>query len=263
MSPDAAGPAGGDGEATLYAQAVDELVLANRILAHEGVLDAFGHASVRAADPQGGFLLARSMAPALAEPSDIAAYDLDGVRTAGSTGRPYLERWIHAAIYKRRPDVRAIVHSHSASVVPFSVSPTPLRPVFHMAGFLGEGAPVFDTRPVCGDCDLLIRTPELGEAMAQAMGASDVLLLRGHGSVVSAGSLRLAVYMAVFLEINARLQAQAIGLGPVTYLTAGEAASAAAACATQIDRPWELWARAVDGSTASPGRPLDDQRSRP
>jgi len=221
---------------------IDDLVSANHILASQGVLDAFGHVSVR--EPGGArFLLARSMAPSLVAGADILTFDLNGQECLGDMRQPYLERFIHSAIYTNRSDVQAIVHSHSASVIPFSVVKSqPLRPVYHMAGFLSSEVPVFDIRDVADrETDLLIRNSALGCGLADSLGEASVVLMRGPGLTVVAGTLRQAVFRAVYTEVNARIQAAALRLGDVCYLNPAEARAAAAVNDGQIDRAWELW----------------------
>ncbi len=233
------------------AQAV-ELVDANHILVDQGVLDAFGHVSVRTDDDPHRFLLARNLAPALAGPGDIQEFTLDG--ETEDPRPPYLERFIHAEIYRSRPDVRAVVHSHSAAVVPFSVAQVPLRPVMHMAGFLPAQTPVFEIRDTMGDAsDLLIRDGRSGQALARSLGSGAVALMRGHGSVAVGPSLRVAVYRAVYTEVNARAQADAIRLGPYTCLTENEGAATVATMATQMDRAWGIWQARARARFAEPG----------
>jgi ribulose-5-phosphate 4-epimerase/fuculose-1-phosphate aldolase len=228
---------------------IADLVIANRILFDQNVVDAFGHVSVRHDKRPDRFLLARSMAPALVTAVDIVEFDLDGnPLTAG--GRPvYLERFIHGEIYRARPDVAAIVHSHSHAVIPFGVvNAHALRAIVHMSAFIGTETPIFEIRDHVGDgSDLLIRNGPLGAALAQALGARPVVLMRGHGVTVAAPDLRQAVFRAVYVDVNARLQLQAIGLGAVNYLTEAEGRAAAAANATQIGRAWDLWKMRVEG----------------
>ena len=222
---------------------VADLVAANHILADQGVVDGFGHASVRIEPGGGRFLLSRSMAPALVEPDDIVTYDLDG-NGLNAEGRPgYLERFIHSEIYRSRPDVIAIVHSHSPSVLPFGVARTRLRPVYHMAGFLSHIS-VFEIRDDFGpSTDMLVSNGRMGASLAKALGCNCVTLMRGHGSVVVGRSLREAVYRAVYTEINARVQTQAQALeGPIEFLTDEEAAAATQTNSAQLGRCWTLWA---------------------
>ena len=222
---------------------LQDLVDANHILFNQGVLDAFGHVSARHNLRLDRFLLARNMAPALVTAADIVEYELDGTDVDAQGRRPYLERFIHGEIYRARPDVMAVVHSHSPAVVPFSVAKSaPLRPVFHMGGFLGSGAPIFEIRDTAGAAtDLLIRNVALGAALAASLGSGNVVLMRGHGSTVVAPTLRVAVYRAVYTEINARLLSDAMRLGPVELLTAEEEKAAMTTNEGQIDRPWEFW----------------------
>jgi ribulose-5-phosphate 4-epimerase/fuculose-1-phosphate aldolase len=224
---------------------VDKLVVANRILYQQGVVDGFGHVSVRHDKSLGLFLLARNMAPGLVRREDIITFDLDGAALDAEGRRVYLERYIHGEIYRARPDVRAIVHSHSPNVIPFGVTAQTLRPVFHMSGFLGEGAGLFEIREVAGDSDMLISDRRLGKALAASLGARSTVLMRGHGSTVVGGSIEQAVYRAIYAEVNAKLQLQAVTLGEVTYLNEREAAKAAAINDTQLGRTWELWLRQV------------------
>ncbi len=224
---------------------VEKLVFANRILYRHGVVDGFGHASVRHDRSAGHFLLARNMAPALVRREDIVTFDFDGAALDAGTRRVYLERFIHAEIYRARPDVNAIVHSHSPSVIPFGVTQEPLRPVFHMSGFLGAGSALFEIRDTAGDTDMLISDGRLGAALAAALGQRSTVLMRGHGSTVAGASVEQAVYRAIYAEVNARLQLQAKQLGEVTYLSAGEATKAATVNDTQLPRVWELWTREI------------------
>lgn len=223
-------------------QVVLDLVDANNILFDRGVLDAYGHVSARDPEYPERFFLARNMAPALVAAEDIQSFDRNA-ETADE--RPsYLERFIHAELYRARPDVMSVVHSHSAAVLPFSVVDRPLRAVSHMAGFLGVGAPVFEIRDSVGEAsDLLIRNRDLGRSLAKSLGDAAVVLMRGHGSVAVGASVQQVVHRAVFTELNARTQAEALGLGTCTYLTAEEAIAAAASNDGQVMRAWELWRR--------------------
>ncbi|MFI7231170.1 class II aldolase/adducin family protein [Nonomuraea angiospora] len=217
------------------------LVAANRILVAQGVLDAYGHVSARTAAGSAAFLLSRSLAPASVTAADLMVHDLDG--EAPGSHRLYLERFIHSEIYRRRPDVMAVVHSHSPSVVPFGVVAVPLRPVMHVAGFLAEHPVlVFEISDYAGDgSDLLITSPSLGVALAETLGEGTVALMRGHGSVAVGASLPEAVYRAVYTEVNARLQAQALALGAPRYLTGQEGIAATNSIRSQIDRAWDVW----------------------
>jgi len=225
---------------------IEDLVTANHILYREGVVDGFGHVSVRSESDPTRFFLARSIAPDNVTAADIIEFDLDSNAVDPQGRRVYLERFIHGAIYRARPDVSAIVHSHSPAVIPFGVTKMPLRPVSHMGGFLGITTPVFEIRDAGGpQTDMLIRTPELGTALARTLGAAPFALMRGHGSVAVGASLKQVVFRAIYAEVNARLQMDAMRLGEVTYLNEHEAANAAAANEVNLDRPWELWKKRV------------------
>lgn len=222
---------------------IADLVVANHILFDEHVVDAFGHVSVRHPGRPDHFLLSRSMAPSRVRADDIIEHDQNGEPVDANGRGVYLERFIHAEIYRARPDVVSVVHSHSASVIPFGISRVELQPVFHMASFL-YGTARFEIREGFGDeTDLLIRDAEKGRYLAHSLGGASVCLLRGHGSVVAGRNLREAVYRAVYTEVNARIQTQAITLGThVEYLSPAEAGAATGANATQIGRCWDLWA---------------------
>jgi ribulose-5-phosphate 4-epimerase/fuculose-1-phosphate aldolase len=230
---------------------IDDLITANHILFHQGVVDAYGHVSARSPDDPEHFLLTWAVAPALATESDVLTFDLEG-NTSDAAGRElYSERYIHAAVYKSRPDVMGIVHSHSPAIIPFTVCDVELQPIWHMSAFLGDGVGVFDTQDVAGDTDLLIKNLELGKALAKTLGNKWVALLRGHGNVVAGRSVREAVYRAIYTEANAQLQEKAMRMGTrVKYLTSGEAALMNAYMKPDVRRPWELWAHAADGLTA-------------
>ena len=225
---------------------VDDLVVANHILYAEGVVDGFGHISARHPGRPDRFLLARSMAPALAAAADIMEFDLDGNAAGGDARRPYLERFIHGAIYKARADIHAVVHSHSPSVIPFGVTGGGLRPLYHMSGFLGGGAPIFEIRSASGMTDMLIRDNALADALARTLGSGAVALMRGHGSVAVGVSIKQVVYRAIYTEMNARLQMEAARLGAIEFLAPEEARLAAAMNDTVLERPWELWKRKVE-----------------
>jgi HCOMODA/2-hydroxy-3-carboxy-muconic semialdehyde decarboxylase len=221
---------------------IEDLVAANRILADQGIVDAFGHVSVRHDKSPQRFLLSRSLSPAQVTAADILEYDLDGNAVDARGRTSYLERFIHGSIYRARPDVGAVVHSHSPGVIPFGVSETPLRPVYHMAGFLGGPVPVFEIRDAAGPAtDMLIRSPQLGAALARTLGQHAVVLMRGHGSVAVGPNVRLAVMRAVYTEADARLQAEAMRLGKVTYLSDAEAAKTGGANDGQVTRAWDFW----------------------
>jgi ribulose-5-phosphate 4-epimerase/fuculose-1-phosphate aldolase len=236
-----------DSASEAVSSATRELVDANHILFDQGVVDGFGHVSTRHPSRSDHFLLARSMAPALVTAKDVLEFDPAGAPVEAGGLAVYLERFIHSEIYRTRPDVVAVVHSHSPAVVPFSVvSGTRLRPICHMCGFLGAATPVFEIRDVAGPgSDLLIRDAHLGAALAQSLGQGAAVLMRGHGSTVVGTTLRQAVFRAVYTEVGARLQSEAMRLGPVTYLTEKEAEATARTNDAQIDRTWLLWLKAA------------------
>lgn len=221
---------------------IDDLVSANHILFMEGVLDGFGHVSVRDERDPERFLLSRSIAPATVTARDVMEFGLDGEPLNPRGRKPYLERTIHSEIYRARPDVQAIVHSHSPALIPFGITGTSLRPVFHMSGFLGAATPIFEIREAGGPAtDMLIRDRKLGAALARTLGAASFALMRGHGSVAVGATLKQVVYRAIYAEVNARLQSEAMRLGTITFLNEQEAANASRTNDSVIDRPWELW----------------------
>jgi ribulose-5-phosphate 4-epimerase/fuculose-1-phosphate aldolase len=224
---------------------IEDLVAANRILYHQGVVDGFGHVSARHDKNPQAFLLSRSMAPALVTAADIMQFDLDGNALDARGRTPYLERFIHAAIYRARPDVNSVIHSHSPCIIPFGVTGTNLRPIYHMSGFLGGSTPIYDIRAKAGMTDMLIRDMTLGLALAESLGDKPVALMRGHGSVAVGASIRQAVFRAVYTEVNARLQIEALKLGTITFLDPEEAKRAAATNDAVIDRGWDLWKREI------------------
>ena len=236
-------------DSSAVAEAISDLVAANRILANEGVLDGFGHVSVRHPAKGDTYLVSRSIAPALVGAADVLELDFDNraVHAKDRDARLYYERWLHGEIYKARADVNAIVHSHSPTVVPFASTKAPLRPLLHNASFLGFGAPIFEIRTVVRNSDLMISSAPLAKAMVGAMGSACVVLLRGHGNVVVGAGLPQVVFRSVYTEINARLQAQAMALGPVTYLDPEEARRAESSIAGTLGRPWELWRKKALG----------------
>src|SRR5271163_2256589 len=213
--------AGGD------AAAIEDIVIGSRVLAEFGVLDGFGHVSARSPTNPNHFLLSRSLAPALVTADDIMEFDLDG-NAVDTRGRSlFLERFIHSEIYRARPDVMSVVHTHSPGVIPFGVSQVPLHPMFHNAAFLAAGAPVWDIRRDFGDTDMLVRDPSRGKSLAQMLGDKSVVLMRGHGDVAVGPSVKMAVFRAYYTDVDARLQSQAIALGgDINYLTPGEGAKA-------------------------------------
>jgi HCOMODA/2-hydroxy-3-carboxy-muconic semialdehyde decarboxylase len=227
-----------------------DLVAAYRILAAHGVIDAYGHVSLRSPRNPQRYYVARSIAPELVTEDDLIEYDLDS-RPIDERGRESVrERFIHGEIYKTRPEVTSVVHNHSPSVVPFSVTGVPMRAIFHMAAFVGEGLPNFEIRDVKPGSDLLVKDPFLGQALAKTLGAKPASLMRGHGAVVVGENLPRAVGRSVYLELSARLQMQAMALagpgGKITYLD--EAEVKASDPVQNYARAWPMWrAKGLEG----------------
>ena len=226
------------------AQAVEDLVTANRVLAHLGVLDGYGHVSARHPRVRDRFLLSRSIAPELVAAGDVMEYNLDGGAVDPQGRLSYLERFIHSEIYRARTDVNSIVHCHTPSVIPFANSTIVMRPMYHMSSFVAEGVPVFEIRDVAGLSNMLVTDGRLGQALARTLGSRSAALMRGHGAVVVGDAIPTAVARAVYLDLNARLQAQAIALGgTVTYLDPEEARLWNST--NRYDRSWELWKKSM------------------
>jgi HCOMODA/2-hydroxy-3-carboxy-muconic semialdehyde decarboxylase len=228
----------------VFDNAVREVVIANRILANERVVDAYGHVSVRhPLDPR-RYLLSHSRAPELVERGDIIEFDLDGKAVSGDTRPPYLERFIHGSIYEARPDVQAVVHAHAEAVLPFTVSTTPLVPVVHMASFIGAHLPVWDIRDNFGDTNLLVVNMTQGRDLARTLGGARVVLMRGHGFTAAARSLQEVIRMSVYLPLNARVLSEARRLGEVKPLSRGEIEAHASMKPEDPSmwRAWEYWA---------------------
>jgi HCOMODA/2-hydroxy-3-carboxy-muconic semialdehyde decarboxylase len=222
---------------------LDDLVAANRILAAFGVIDAYGHVSLRSPDNPQRYYLARSIAPELVLEKDLLEYDLDSNPIDARGHESVRERFIHGEIYKTRPEVMAVVHNHSPSVIPFSVTGVAMRAVYHMAAFVGEGVPNFEIRDMQKGTDLLVKTPQLGRALAKVLGAKPAALMRGHGAVVVGENLPRAVGRSIYLEMNARLQREAMALanpgGKITYLDDAEVK--ASNLVQDYKRAWPLW----------------------
>ena len=227
-------------KAAVDPQILSDLVLANHILYALGVVDGYGHVSGRDPRHPEHFFLSRALAPALVKADDIMAYDLDSRPVEDRRCELYSERFIHA-----------VVHSHSPTVIPFSISKTALRPVYHMASFIPPAVPVFEIREAAGMTDLLIRTRALGAALARTLGGNSVALMRGHGNVLVGANLKYAVFRAYYTEVNARLQLQARSLeGPLTFLDPQESAKFNDGNGVNPERAWDMWVRSVQGETA-------------
>jgi ribulose-5-phosphate 4-epimerase/fuculose-1-phosphate aldolase len=221
---------------------IDDLVAGSRILAMHEVLDAYGHISARSDRRPERFIMSRSRAPALVTAADLMELDPDSEPASGDPRKGFIERYIHGEIYRTRPDVMAVVHSHSPSVIPFGVTRTKLRPIYHMGAFLWSGAPVFEIRNQRRDNDLLVRDRSLGKALAETLGSCNCVLMRGHGMTVVADGIPAVVYRAIYTEMNARLQMQAMQLeGPIEFLSDEEGRRSWAANSGTLERPWELW----------------------
>jgi len=223
---------------------MEDLVLANRILFHQRIVDGLGHISVRHDQDPGRYLMARMRVPGLVSADDIITYDLDS-NPQGDDRKSYNERFIHGEIYKARPDVQSVVHCHTRALLPFTVTKAPLRPLYHMSGFLGKGVPVFDIRDAAGGpTNMLVRDPKLGRALAQSLGDKNMVLMRGHGATLVGNSIKNAVFRAIYAAENAELQMEAMRLGDVMYLSPEEAVLGAEVNEsndTSLDRPWSAW----------------------
>jgi HCOMODA/2-hydroxy-3-carboxy-muconic semialdehyde decarboxylase len=231
------------------ASVIADLAAASRILAANGVVDAFGHVSLRHPEAPDRYLMARSVAPALVTPDDILEYDLDSNALNANGRGSFLERFIHGEIYKSRPNVHSVVHSHSPSVIPFGLVRVPMQAMFHNAAFIAAGVPVFDIREKFGATDMLVGNPEKGVALASVLGSKDVVLMRAHGSVACGPTLERTVFRAVYTEINARIQHWTMALGlsdsgenaSIAALDSEEGRLADAINAKGCMRAWELW----------------------
>ena len=229
---------------------IEDIVIGSRVLAELGVLDAFGHVSARDPNHPDRYLMSRSLAPALVTADDFMEFDLDGNAIDAKGSAVFLERFIHSEIYRARPDVMAVVHTHSPGVIPFTISQVALRPVFHNAAFLGAGAPVWDIRKEFGETNMLVSNAAIGKSLALALADKPMVLMRGHGDVTTGPSVKVAVFRAYYTDVNARLQSQAIALGgEVNYLTPAEGTKADAINLQVLDRVWNLWKMRV---TAAP-----------
>jgi len=225
---------------------LEDLAAASRILVDQGVFDAAGHVSMRHPGNPKHFLMSRSLAPQLVTAGDIMEFDLDCVAIDPKGRNGFIERFLHGEIYKKRADVMAIAHSHSASVIPFGLTNTPMRAMYHNAAFLAGGVPVFDIRKTFGASDIVISTSAKGAALAEVLADKPVALLRAHGMVAVAESLPVAVFRAIFTEVSARVQLQATALGgPIAALDPDEGRLADVVNVNTVGRSWDLWKRRV------------------
>jgi HCOMODA/2-hydroxy-3-carboxy-muconic semialdehyde decarboxylase len=228
---------------------IEEIVTANRILANEGIVDSFGHVSARHPDKPDHYLLSRARAPERIEASDIVEYELDGTPIDERGRAPYLERFIHGAIYESRPDVQSVVHNHSPSVIPFGVTGVKLKPLLHMCASCGHEVPIWDCRDNFGDTTLLVSDMAMGRDLARHLAQRPTTLMRGHGATVVGRSVRHAIFISIYLEVGAKLQMQAMAMTGVTkseikFLSEGEVDKITARVNDYtLNRAWENWAR--------------------
>jgi len=240
---------------------VEELVTANRILAREDILDSFGHISVRHPDDPGRYLLSKARAPDCIEADDIMTFELDGTPVDGGDRKPYIERYIHGAIYEARPEVRSVVHSHTSSVIPYGLTGWKLRPVAHVCACIGAEAPVWDSRDRFGDTDLLVVNMAMGRDLVRTLGAGPTALMRGHGCVVAGDTIRETVFRIIQLDNNAKLQKEALAMsertGQLTFMSPGEIAAWEKVLNPYAwERAWENWCKRA-------GRPYVSQPMQP
>jgi HCOMODA/2-hydroxy-3-carboxy-muconic semialdehyde decarboxylase len=235
---------------------IAELALANRILAHEGVLDAFGHVSVRHPSDPGRYLLSRARSPLLIEPGDILEYTLDSAPVRPPKVHLYAERVIHGCIYQARSDVMAVCHHHAPAVMPFCIAGKPIVPVFHLGAAMGEEAPFWDQHDEFGDTNLLVVKPEEGQSLARALGRHAAVLMNRHGATVVGGGLKELVARSIFMCQNAEYQMRALALGAATPLHPGETklAGVISAMPNVVSRTWEYWSLRLAASGAMPPR---------
>jgi ribulose-5-phosphate 4-epimerase/fuculose-1-phosphate aldolase len=225
-------------------EVLKDLAAASRILAAQGVVDGFGHVSMRHPSAPSRYFMSRSLAPALVVPDDIIEYDLDSNPCNANGRNSFLERFIHGEIYKARPDINSVVHSHSPSVIPFGLVKVRMQAMFHNGAFIAAGVPVFDILKKVGATDMLVSDGAKGVALAQTMGKKDVALMRAHGSVACGPTLQTAVFRAVYTEVNARIQHMTLALGKgatIAALDPEEGKLADVINQTAGMRAWHLW----------------------
>lgn len=221
---------------------IEELVTANRILAREGIVDSFGHVSVRHPERKDRYLLSRARAPERIETADIMEFTLEGDPLDARGRKPYLERFIHGALYEARPDVMCVVHNHSPSTIPFGITGKPLKPLMHMCGSIGHKVPLWDSHDKFGDTGLLVDSMAMGRDLAKRVGKDRCALMRGHGAVVAGQMIRQAIWIAIYLELNAKLQMQAMAMGKIKFLTSGEVDKIIERHGPfSFNRAWENW----------------------
>lgn len=234
---------------------VEELVTANRILANEGIVDSFGHVSVRHPHDKNRYLLSRARAPERIEASDIMEFTLEGDpidKAKAKKFAPYTERYIHGAIYEIRPDIHSVVHNHSPSTIPFGITGNKLKPLLHMCASIGHDVPLWDSHDKFGDTALLVNSMAMGRDLAKRLGKGRTALMRGHGAVVAGTSIRHAVFVSNYLELNAKLQMQSMAMGKIKFLYKGEVNAVISRTGPYtLNRAWENWARRA-------GRPMTE-----
>ena len=222
-------------------ESIDDLVVATRILVNEHIIDGFGHISVRNPNQLDRYFMTRDNFGGTNGEDYIIELDLDSNSCKSNESKPSLERFIHGEIYRTRPDVNAIVHTHSPSLIPFGISKTPLQPLYHMCGFLAAGAPIFDIQHKHGMTNMLVQNSELGRSLALSLGKSAVVLMRGHGATIVGSSVKEAVFRAIYTTINAQLQPIAMQLGEPKFLNPEEAVKTDELHHAVLDRPWDYW----------------------
>ena len=221
---------------------IEEIVTANRILAREDIVELFGHISVRHPKHKDRYLLSRARAPGRIEAADIMEFTLDGDPIDAKDRKPYLERFIHGAIYEARPDVISVVHNHSPSTIPFGITGKKMKPLLHMCASIGHDVPLWDSHDKFGNTALLVSDMKMGRDLAKRLSRGRTALMRGHGAVVAGFSIRHAVYVSIYLELNAKLQAQAMQMGKIQFLHKGEVDEVIARTGPYgINRAWENW----------------------
>ena len=225
-------------------QIKDDLVTANRVLAYHHVVDSFGHVSIRNPENPKHFFLSRARAPNCVEIGDITEFDFQGKIIGHEPGKPYSERFIHGSIYEARPDVMSVVHNHSPSTIPFGITGHKMKPLLHMCASIGHEVPLWDSHDKFGDTALLVNSMDMGRDLAKRLGKGRTALMRGHGAVVAGFSIRPAVFVSNYLELNAKLQMQAMQMGKIKFLYKGEVDAVIARTSHYtLNRAWENWAR--------------------
>jgi ribulose-5-phosphate 4-epimerase/fuculose-1-phosphate aldolase len=225
-------------------EAISDLVIANRLIAHLKLVDSFGHITVRNPENPGRYFMSRSRAPGLVTKEDILEFDLNSSPIDLRGFNPYKERFIHGALYRARPDVISVCHNHAHELLPLAVTNTPMRPALHSASVIGHEVPVWDIRDEFGDTDLLVTSNEMGDSLAHAVGKGRAALMRGHGSVIAGKSLRDAVFATFYLRLNAEVLIKAMSMGKgVTYLSPGEIDKSGELHSQPLSqgRAWEDW----------------------